>query len=220
MRLVDLQVSARPAGLSLDQQKAVDESVFPVYEALRLWLKEQRIVAPFKKVLVSLADRRASEKWHGKVMMALGICEVTEAIPLDDLLQNRGQHSWTCSRILDALGHISSQTGWQNKDLTSLVQRLSLRTPPCSHHFSGFSKREKSGVLCEVVLEADVGITEVKVQFSLEGQTIDEAVVASRPGPLFMEDDFPVAATRIEGGHFLLVAKDRTVLARVPIPRS
>jgi hypothetical protein len=218
MRLVDFQVSARPAGLSLDQQKAVNEGVFPVYEALRLWLKERRIAAPFKKVLVSLADRRTSEKWHGNVMTALGVCEVTEAVQVEDLLQNRGQHGWTCSRILDALAHISSGAGWQNEELTSLVQDLSRRKPPCSHHFSGLSKREKNGLLCEVVLEADVDTTQVKVQFSAGGQPIGEVVVASRPGPLFMEDDFPVTAARIEHGHFLLVAKDKTILARVPLP--
>lgn len=218
MRLVDFQVSVRPSGLSLEQQKAVNEGVFPVYEALRLWLKEQKVVAPFKKVLVSLSDRRTSEKWHGKVMLALGICEVTEAVSLEELLQNQGQHGWTCLRILDALNHISSEAGWRNEDLVSLVQQVSLRKPPCSHHFSKLGKQHKNGVLCEVVLEADVGATGVKVQFSAEGQKISEIVVASRPGPLFMEDDFPVVATRIDGEHFVLLAKDKTVLAWVPLP--
>ncbi len=62
------------------------------------------MVAPFKKLIVSLADSRVSEQWHGRSMVALGICEVTEAVAVDDLTRWQGQHAWTCQRILDRSG--------------------------------------------------------------------------------------------------------------------
>jgi hypothetical protein len=72
--------------------------------------------------------------------------------------------------------------------------------------------------VCDVVLEADLGLTTVKVQFSGDNRAMSEIVVASRPGPLFLEDDFPIAATKIDKGHFVLMGKDRAVLAQIAIP--
>jgi len=72
--------------------------------------------------------------------------------------------------------------------------------------------------VCDVVLEADVGITTVKVAFSVDARHLSESLVASTAGPLFIEDDFPVSATSIKNGHFVLLARDKRVLAQVTIP--
>lgn len=218
MRLVDFQVSVRPAGLSMNQQKEINEWLFPVYEAVRLWLKEQKVLAPFKKIVVSLADRRVSEQWHGKAMVALGICEVTEAVGIDDLTRYRGEHGWTCQRILDALEHVASTVGWNCQDLVSLVHQIATQRPPCFHRFPGLSKRDKTGLICDVILEADVGATAVKVQFTDDRSQTTHVMVTSRPGPLFIEDDFPVMTTKIDNGTFVLLGRGKQVLAQVRIP--
>jgi hypothetical protein len=218
MRLTDFQVSVRPAGLSLEQQKAINEGMFPVYEALRLWLMEQKVVAPFKKLVVSLADSHLSEQWHGKPMVALGICEVTEAVAIEDLIRWRGVHHWTCRRVLDALDHVAAAIGWHCEDLVSFVRQVATQSPPCSHRFPGLSKHDKSGLACDVLLEADVGTTTVKVQFSGHKRPTTQVVVASRPGPLFIEDDFPMATTKIDNGQFVVFGKGKNVLAQVKIP--
>ncbi|MBN9166768.1 MAG: hypothetical protein J0I07_37895 [Myxococcales bacterium] len=83
MRLVDFHISVGPAGLTADQRKAINERLFPIYEAIRLWLRERKVTAPFRKILVSLSDRRVSERWHATATVALGICEVLEAIDID-----------------------------------------------------------------------------------------------------------------------------------------
>jgi hypothetical protein len=202
----------------LDQEKTLNGGLFPVYEAVRLWLKERMIVAPFRKIVISLEDHLLAAKRHGSLTVALGICKVTEAVCAEDFLSRHGDHTWTCHRVLDGLEHISSGLGWRCEELVSHVQQISGKAPPCSHRFARLCRLARNGVACEVLLEADVGTSIVKVRFSAHGRVAIEVVVASRPGPLWVEDDYPVAAARIDKGHFLLLAKDRSVLARVAIP--
>ena len=66
-RLVDFQVYARPAGLPDGEQRPINEALFATYEPVRLWLKENDIKAPFRKFVVSLADKVSSARWHGNV---------------------------------------------------------------------------------------------------------------------------------------------------------
>ena len=88
VRLVDFQVYARPAGLPDGEQRPINEALFATYEPVRLWLKENDIKAPFRKVAVSLADKVSSARWHGNVSNAIGICEVTEAVDTQVLSQS------------------------------------------------------------------------------------------------------------------------------------
>jgi hypothetical protein len=57
MRLMDFQACVRVDGFSQEQQKASNEAFFPVYEAVRSWLKEHELEAPFQKIILPLLPR-------------------------------------------------------------------------------------------------------------------------------------------------------------------
>ncbi len=72
-----------------------------------------------------------------------------------------------------ALDHVASAIDWHCQELESLVHKVAILRPPCFHRFSAFTKRDRNGLLCDVVLEADVGTTAIKVQFSGDNRADD-----------------------------------------------
>ncbi len=60
--------------------------------------------------------------------------------------------------------------------------------------------------------------TSVMTRFSYEGKQIGEIILVHKPGPLYIEDDLPVAATAIVKRSFVLLDRNRQPLASVLIP--
>jgi hypothetical protein len=133
---VDFQVYARASGLAEGEQKLVNEVLFSTYEPVRLWLKEHLIRAPFKKVVVSLADQVSSARWHGHVSNAIGICQVTEAVDLSTLQKNVNDHQWVLRIISHALGCVAVSTGWRSDKLEDFIAAESERAWPLVHFFA------------------------------------------------------------------------------------
>jgi len=212
-RLVDFQVFARPNGLVGDEQRQINEALFTSYEPVRLWLKEREIRAPFRKIVVSLADRVSSAQWHGNVSNAIGICEVTEAIDTATLAQKVVDHRWVLGVISHALGCVARGTGWHSIELEGCINRLSETTLPLVHFFEGLAQiDEVSGVKCLPWFSTRPGETRLGVR--IDGRDV---MAVSVTGPLYLEDSFPVAKSVIRGRDFVLLDKRGKTLASVPI---
>lgn len=216
VRLVDFQVYARPAGLADGQQRPTNESLFTSYELVRLWLKEHEVMAPFRKMVVSLAGDGSSARWHGTVSNALGICEVTEAVEAVVLAQKAGDHRWVLGIVEHALRCVERSTGWRSDELLEFINVASERPLPLLHFFESLAKVDRaSGVKCVPWLSAQPGETQVGVRLGERDVT-----VLSKPGPLYLEDTFPVAKSVIRGHEYVLLDKGGKVLASLAIGNS
>ncbi|EKQ84260.1 hypothetical protein [Leptospira kirschneri] len=219
MRLIDFQIYVRPAGLAQIEQKSCNEALFPVFEAIRLWLRERNVSAPFRKIAVSIADHSIAQEWHGDVSVALNVCEVTEACDIRLVRLKVHDYLWVSNLVLEALEHIRLETGWDNVELRDVLGHIGTQSPPCAHLFDKLRKIDrKTGIVCDVWLVAVYKSTSVMTRFSYEGKQIGEIIVAHKPGPLYIEDDLPVAATAIVKRSFVLLDRNRQPLASVLIP--
>jgi hypothetical protein len=216
VRLVDFQVYARPTGLAGGEQRPINEALFTIYELVRLWLKEREIKAPFRKLVVSLADEASSARWHGNVSNAVGICEVTEAIDVTTLAEKAGDHRWVLGIVEHALGCVERSTTWRSDELEGFIKAASEQSLPLVHLFEGLAQVETaSGVKCVPWLSARPGEMQIGVRLGERDVT-----VLSKPGPLYLEDSFPVATSAIRGREFVLLDKAGKVLANVAIDNS
>ncbi len=216
VRLVDFQIFARASGLAEGEQKLLNEALFSTFEPVRLWLKERVIKAPFKKIAISLADETSSARWHGHVTNATGICQVTEAVQLAEMRQGAGNHRWVLAIVERALAHVARSTGWRSEELERFVNDAAEKTLPLVHVFEGLAQLEKaSGVKCVPWFSTRPGETQIGVRVGERDVT-----VVSTPGPLYLEDSFPVAKASIRAGRYVLLDKAGKTLASVEIDGS
>lgn len=217
VRLKDFQICGGPMG-NMDEERAVNIALFSSYEPVRLWLKERTVKAPFGKIVVSLSDERIFAPWHGHVMNAIGICQVTEAVNLPTLRQNIGDHSWVLGLVLHALGCVARRTEWRSSELEDFIATLSERTLPFVHFFDRFERVDKkTGVKCVPWFSIRPGENKIGLRMTVNDSTQRDVTVFSQPGNLYMEDSFPLAKTVIRASEFMFLDKTGKVLASVPI---
>jgi len=213
VRFMDFQVGVGSTSLALNEQRLANLALFSTYEPVRLWLKEREIKAPFRKCVITLSDEGTFTRWHGNVSNVAGICEVTEAINVTTLVQMAGDHRWVLGIVEHALACVARSTGWQSEELESFIKMVSERPFPLVHFFAGLTQVDKvSGVKCVPWFSSKPGETQIGVRVGERDLT-----VVSKPGPLFLEDDFPLAKSAIRGREFLLLDKSGNALASVSI---
>jgi hypothetical protein len=216
VKLVDFQVHAGSVACHAGAQRPINEALFTTYEPVRLWLKAHGIKAPFRKIVVSFVDEASSARWHGHVSNAIGICEVTEAVDATMLVQKADDHRWVLGIVEHALGCIERSSGWQSDELRAFIKAASEMTLPLVHFFEGLAQIEKSsGVKCMLWLSTRPGTTQIGVRLGERDVTI-----LSKPGPLYLEDTFPVAKAVVRGGEYVLLDKSGKALASVAIDPS
>jgi hypothetical protein len=220
MRLVDFQLNAFPpafAGLSEDVAKGVNGACFPVYESLRLWLKDRKVEAPFRKIVIDIRDASKHADWHGRAFSALGVCRVNEAVDPVVLRAHAQDTEWLASLVLDGLDHIEAETGWANEELRMCAALTARSHPPCAHRFEQTRKRYK-GTVCDTWFEADVGYSVVKARFTLPSGETRDVVLAEEAGPISLQREYYVKSAVVLDGHYVIREPDKWELARVPIP--
>lgn len=218
---MDFQVFARAQGFAGDEQASINEALFVTYEPIRLWLKEHVVKAPFRKLLVSFADESSFAPWHGSVSTAAGICEVTEAVAPSLLRESAKDHRWVIKAIDHALKCVAQEAGWRSVALEAMLGELSDRPLPLTHFFESLAKaQERSGMKCEPWLAVQPGLSQIGVRLSIADEGTRDAILITKRGPLYLEDDFPMAKSKLEDNEFLLLDKNGKVLARVPLERS
>jgi hypothetical protein len=218
VRIVDFQVSMRSDVLAARGQRSINETLFATYEPIRLWLKEHEIKAPFRKIVVSVADGASFARWHGNVSNAIGICEVTEAMDVTTITRKAGDHQWVLGVVEHALGCIAQNIGWRSDELDACIKVMSKRTLPLIHFFERLAQVDDvSGVRCVPWLSTRPGETQIGVHIVTKASTGRDVTILSKSGPLYLEDSFPVAKSAMRRSGFVLLDKAGKILATVPI---
>ena len=178
---------------------------------MRLWLKERKLTAPFKKILISLDDERTAKPWHGHVMNAIGVCEITEAVDVSTLPKYMEDHRWLLDVVIHALGCVGKTTGWRSEEFETFLADLRQRPWPLVHFFQRLALvDQRTGATCVPWLSTRPGETTVGVRIG----TRDVAVLS---GPIWLEEDFPLAKSFIKGREYVLRDRAGRTLASVPI---
>lgn len=222
MRLIDFQACVCgdfESKFLIEELKTVNHACFPIYESLRLWLKEHKVQAPFRKIVVELRDSTTSSDWHGRASNILGICEVNEAVDPEALKLCGQDTEWIAARVIKGLEHIKAEIGWSDDGLREHAETVACAHPPCSHIFKKLRKRF-SGTICDVWLVADVGHTIIKASFTLPNGESMEVVLAEANRPIFLEDDYWIKSAEVLNGHYVLRDPCKRELVRIPIPIS
>jgi hypothetical protein len=218
MRFVDFQLSARPAGLSQEERKPLNETLFASYEPIRLWLKERAVQAPFKKIAITIADHESSAKWHGNVANAVGVCQVTEAVASSMIGDGVRDHRWVFAIVANALEHVAQKTGWKSEELQTFIESASRQSWPLVHYFDRLAKVDPaSDMKCVPWLATRPGETKIGVRMSSENEGERDVAVVSHSGPIYLEDDFPMTQSIIRGSAFVLMDRNETPLATLPL---
>lgn len=218
---MDFQVFARAQGFIGNEQRSINEALFVTYEPIRLWLKEHTVKAPFRKLLVSFADESSSAPWHGSVSTTAGICEVTEAVAPSQLRQNAKNHRWVIKQINHALMRVAKELSWSSEALEAFLEKLSNTPLPITHFFATLTKaNDRTGVKCEPWLAVQPGLSQIGVLISIAGEGARDIVLMSKHGPVYLEDDFPIAKSKLSNTEFLLLDKNGNTLASVPLQQT
>lgn len=213
-KLRDFQVFARA---TLGEQKAVNLALFATTEPVRLWLRERRFDAPFQKLLVSLTDAQTASQGHGSVTVVEGVCEISEAVDVEEVRTKALDHRWVLGIVKDALTRVADQTGWRSAELEEHLDALAASSKPLVYSFDKLAARDKaSGTECVPWYRSRPGLFEIGVRITRAGRSRDVVVVHSTT-PLYLEDSFPLAATRIKDSQLQLLDKNKKPLATVEI---
>ena len=219
MRVRDFQVRVGSTG-NMDEERAIHFALFSTYEPVRLWLKEHVIKAPFRKVVVSFENEAWSARWHGHVMNAIGICQVTESVDIAVIRQNAGDHRWVIRGVLHALSCIASALGWRSEELEGFLAAMSEKPLPLIHFFDRLTRIDKiSGTTCVPWLSTRPSQTGVGVRLVAKDATERDVTLLSTAEPIFLEDSFPLAKSAIRGRELVLLDKAGKVLASVPLDK-
>jgi hypothetical protein len=214
MELRDFQVFA---GASAADQKPINEALFTTFEPIRLWSRARRVTAPFKKLVIMLKDTTKFKEWHGEVKIVEGVCAVTEAVALEELEQCARDHHWVLAIIKHALGCVAAKTGWRSEPLEMYIDELSAASLPLVFEFAALMARDEDrGVVCVPWFRTQPGLTEIGVRIQGIGEPCDVTLMHSNH-PIYLEDDFPLAATRIKGSNLLLLDKKRSTIASIDL---
>lgn len=225
MRLVDFQVSfGVAAGGPSTGTRTADQAAFPIYEAIRLWLKERKVEAPFRTIVVSVTDVVWAEKMHGpnwgelrRASSVLSICEVYVIVANPIEKGCAGDPRWLGDLVLDGLRRIDEELSWRNGELDEQVDRVARARPPCAHRFAKLHRKHR-GTACDLWFIAEAGRSQVKARFTLSGGHVEEVVLAEAHEPLYLEDDFPVRSVVVKDGVYIPRDREKRELAHVPIP--
>lgn len=212
--LQDIQIFIPNRGMSRDEQKRVNQNAFASFEPVRLWAKEQQLVAPFKKLVVTLADPRTADAMGDAAPIVDELCNVILSTELETVRDRSADHRWMLARIVEALDRVSSGTKWDCTSLREHIALLQTREWPLRHYFESRAQSDSTtGMRCVPWFETRPMETRVGVRLG-----DDDVVVLSETGPLYLEDKFPMARTTVVNRDFLILDRAGETLARVLLP--
>jgi hypothetical protein len=214
--LSDFQIS--PALSQSIENRALSLYAFPLYEAVRLALRQRRQQAPFRKIVLTLRDAKTYP--DTLVGVALSICEALVPVDAEHLLIASTRWETLVDAATRGLKVVHNQTGYDTRDLLSCIERSGRSDPPCAFQFDKLARFDRaSDIRAETWFLARPGHSAISVRL-VASQGSQEVAVCTRDGPLWIEDDFPVRSARMRGGHYELLDARRKVIASVPIPHA
>jgi len=206
-------------GFKMDQDRAVHVALFATYEPIRLWVKAQGIRAPFCKLALSLRPVDTWSKREGDSFIVERIAEVIETVHKSEVAEKASDLRWVVHRVLNALTNVDKALGWRSPELEAMLADLAEKPWPVYHYFEKLQKKDpRYGIKFLPWISFQPDLTKIGVRISQPGNPDRDVEILSKNGPIWLEDDdFPLAKSKIQSGHFLLLDKDGSTLATVPI---
>lgn len=212
--LVDLQVVAGAGVLDDPHRRAANESLFAIFEPLRLALRDRHLDAPFAKLVISLVDERTMGRHDGHVSVTGGVCEVLRATRVEHLAAHARDQQWVLDIISTSLPMVERRVEWRSSELATEIARLRAESPPWRYFFENLALTDtRTGTAFVPWLATGPGRTEVGVRIS--GRVSQDIVLRSHDGPLYLEDDFPIVRSALKRGRFVLLGPRGVELASV-----
>lgn len=210
-RLGETTAETRELGLAL----------FATGEPIHLWLKRQKLKAPFTRLFVNFEDEKSYKHAHGKVLIGEGECTVIEAVSVPLLLSHASDRVWVISKISHALQCVVAQVGWRSTEFEAMLAELAEKPWPIVHYFNQLETRDsRSGVRVLPWISFRPGLTQIGVRISRIDDPPCDVEIVSKHWALHWEDFFPLAKCKIDSGHVLLLDKDGKTLATVPLTKD
>ncbi len=207
MRLTDFEIAANAS-----RHRASNEALFALSEGARLWIRDARVEAPFRKIAVRLAAPR--EGLRTGVFAVDEVCEVTLLASDDEIVQGATELAFGVARVGEALDAIQTDVGWTSPPLRSFLSALS--EWPLVHHFPTMSRSDAANrVHWTPYLACRPGETIVGVALERSGETRRDVVVVRNAGPLYLEEDFPLAGVVVRDAKLQLVSRRDGAMATV-----
>ena len=211
-KLTDFQIyvsfhKERPIDL-----KRINWNLYAHYEYIRLQIYEQSILSPARKLLITLVDDKTHTKWHGHVTNALSICEVTEAIDINDLKDISINRDKIYKIIMHSLTCIEKEIGWSSKGLYQIIKSIK-SDYPYSYNLSKHNKKDKhSGMICSLWMIMQPN--DYKIEFRQTNKThqSESVPIIKQHHPIYLEDDFPIYKTKIMDNKFHVIDKHEQVM--------
>lgn len=201
--------------MSREQQAEVNKIAFASAEPLRLWAKEHAVRAPFSKLVVELGDPETARGMNGANPVLHSICHVILGVELVAVQERISDLRWTMGMIQAALDRVvgDAAINWASPSLGERVSELASQSWPVRHYFERRKRVvRRGGAVCVPWFETRPLLTRIGVR--IDNHDV-ELMVEDRP--IYLEDTFPMARTRIDGQDFVILAKDGRTLARVPL---
>jgi hypothetical protein len=211
----DIQILLLGGYLTQDETRSVNEAAFPIYERLRISLREQRPRAPFRKLVIELSPTLTV-----LVRDAIGICEVEVPSRPPVLLATLPAVPLLVSAAQIGLGAVAARYQVSVSGLLSTLAEIRAGSPPCSYRLPKLSRKARSGERVETWFLSEFGSSRVEVRVFSTDPVPEVTRVALINGPLFLEDHFPVAKARIRTGFYELLDRDGAVLAATKLTRA
>jgi hypothetical protein len=213
-RLVDFQVHITTGGISPSDLWQLNQDLFPSYEIVRLWLHDVKIIAPFRKILITIrcSDQDLGEQYP-PVMNALNICEATKTIRPANLSATIKDRQSLFEILKDCIETIKREIGWYSSELMAKLDKLSQMDFPYVHTLDKLTKVDKrSGIECKTVFILQPRNYQVLVQCFLKGVLTQTVTVLEKKDPLWLEDDFPARKSLIIKNVYNLFDKKGAIL--------
>jgi hypothetical protein len=204
-------------GLTFDEERTVNIALSATSEPIRLWLKTRVIKAFFVKIVVEFVNEADYHLWPDKAMNAFGVCQVFEPINLSALRENAGNHRWVIAAIRPALRRLEKELAWRSEELEAFLDELAEKPLPLIHLFEKLARTDRrSRITCTPWQAFQPDLTEFGVRIAAPGKPVRDVPVFSKRDVL-LDDDFPLAKSKLQDGTFLLLDKAGNTLASVPI---
>lgn len=218
VRLREVQLHVGLIGLDEAQRRRADNAAFSLTEAIRLWLKERSIAAPFHKLLVLVQHDDAGAKSSAGVRVTLGVCQARVSVARTALLTAPDDVRCMLRTLIDALDRVAESADWRSPELETFAHKLYTGRPPYVHVFKGLVKYDPvRKITCSPFVSLEPGRTKIGVYVEGHDGSRRDRILMDKRAPIAFDDDFPLAGANIIGSELVLSDRAGKTLAKVDL---
>lgn len=218
IRLREAQIYVGPTGLTEKERTRAEHASFAVAERIRLWLKDNNVEAPFRKLLVMIHGDQTPHSSIGQVSITLGVCQVRVSVAAETLRLDNDDLRWMVRCTMNALTCVQQNAEWSSSNLETFVRQLYLSRMPFVHFFPNLVRRHVAlQKTCSTWISFELGRTRIGIDVVSTGAEARNIVLIDKLGPLSVEAEFSVADAMLLGNTYVLLDTKRRELAAIPL---